>query len=110
MEAMRAISLYGAQRDWIFREAATKFLSENTHKRSLERDARALAAMDSYIGDLPGRRVHHETLQTYVRARLKEGISPGTINRDLAVVRRILNLAARLWRDEAFGPGLPHRR
>lgn len=100
MEARRAVALYGEPKKWIFREAATKFLNENTHKRSLERDARALAAMDPYIGDLPGHRVHHDSLQPYVRARLKEGTSPGTINRDLAVVRRILNLAARLWRDE----------
>jgi len=27
-------------------------------------------------------------------------IAAGTINRDLAVARRILNLCARLWRDE----------
>ena len=106
MEALRAIRVYGAQRDWIFREAATKFLIENTHKRSLERDARSLATLDPFIGKLPGRRVHHDTLQPYVRARLKAGISPGTINRDLAVVRRILNLATRLWRDERDRPWL----
>jgi integrase len=51
-------------------------------------------------------RVHYDTLQPYIRARLRGGISPGTINRDLAVVRRILNLAARLWRDEADRPWL----
>jgi integrase len=106
MEAARAVRLFGARRDWTFREAATKFLSENTHKRSLERDARALASLDPYIGELPGRRVYHDTLQPYVRARLRGGTSPGTINRDLAVVRRILNLAARLWRDEADRPWL----
>ncbi len=106
MEAARAVELFGARRDWIFREAATKFLTENTHKRSLERDARALARLDPFIGELRGRRVHHDTLQPYVRARLQNGISPGTINRDLAVVRRILNLATRLWRDEADRPWL----
>lgn len=38
-------------RDWstLFREAATKYLEENQHKRSLERDARALATLDAYI-------------------------------------------------------------
>jgi len=106
MEEARAIRLFGAHREWIFREAATKFLSENTHKRSLERDARALTSLDPFIGEMPGRRVHHDTLQPYIRARLQAGISPGTINRDLAVVRRILNLAARLWRDEADRPWL----
>ncbi len=106
MEEVRAVRLFGARREWIFREAATKYLTENSHKRSLERDARALTTLDPFIGELPGRRVHHDTLQPFVRARLKAGISPGTINRDLAVVRRILNLAARLWRDEEDRPWL----
>jgi integrase len=121
VQEAREVRLLGAQRTRIFREAATKFLEENTHKRSLERDARALKALDPFIGELPLRRVHHETLQHYVRARLQAGISPGTINRDLAVVRRILNLSARLWRDESDRPWLttppliqmqrhPHRR
>jgi hypothetical protein len=53
----------------------------------------------SLYRELPLQRVHHDTLQPFVRARLAKGISPGTVNRDLAVVRRILNLSARLWRD-----------
>lgn len=121
VQEAREIRLLGAQRVRSFREAATKFLEENTHKRSLERDARALKALDPFIRELRLRRVHHETVQPYVRARLQAGISPGTINRDLAVVRRILNLSARLWRDESDRPWLttppliqmqrhPHRR
>jgi integrase len=85
---------------------ATKYLEENQHKRSLERDARALSILDPYIRDLPLRRVHHDTVQVYVRGRLAGGISPGTINREMAVVRRILNLCARLWRDESDRPWL----
>jgi integrase len=99
LQAARATRLFGAREVHTFREAATKYLEDNQHKRSLERDARALATLDPYIGELPLQRVHHDTLQHFVRARLGAGISPGTINRDLAVVRRILNLCARLWRD-----------
>jgi integrase len=99
LQAARATRLFGAREEHTFRKAATKYLEENQHKRSLERDARALATLDPYIGELPLQRVHHDTLQHFVRARLGAGISPGTINRDLAVVRRILNLCARLWRD-----------
>jgi len=51
--------------------------------------------------------VHHDTLTPYIRSRLANGRSPGTINRDLAVVKRILNLASRLWRDETDRPWLP---
>ncbi len=103
---MREVRLFGARQERTFRVAATKYLEENQQKRSLERDARALASLDRYIGELPLRRVHHDTLQTYIRFRLGAGISPGTINRDLAVVRRILNLSARLWRDESDRPWL----
>jgi len=80
---------------------ATKYLNEHLHKRSLERDARGLQSLDSYVGNLPLSRIHQDSLGKYVQARLKAKISPGTINRDLAVVRRILILAARAWRDES---------
>lgn len=106
MEQVRALHYFGIARERTFREAATRFLEENQHKRSLERDARGLAAMDPYIGDLPVRRVHHDTLKPYINVRLAAGKAAGTVNRDLAVVRRILNLSARLWRDENDRPWL----
>jgi len=102
----RQVHLFGERRDHNFREAAAKFLAENQHKRSLERDRRALTVLDPFIGSLSLQRVHHDTLAPYVRSRLENGRSPGTINRDLAVVRRILNLASRLWRDETDRPWL----
>jgi len=40
------------------------------------------------------------TLESYVRDRRSQGTKNGTLRRDLAVVRRVLNLASRLWRDE----------
>jgi hypothetical protein len=52
-------------------------------------------------GDLPLRQVHQGTLEAFIRHRRKQGMRANTINRDLAVVRRILTLAARLWRDES---------
>jgi hypothetical protein len=58
----RRVHLYGEQREHTFKEAVDKFLAENGHKRSLERDRRALAMLDSFIGILPLRRVHHDTL------------------------------------------------
>jgi hypothetical protein len=38
----RGVHLFGEQREHIFREAASKFLAENQHKRSLERYEREL--------------------------------------------------------------------
>jgi hypothetical protein len=69
------------------------------HKRSISRDAQALKLLDPYIGELSLRQVHSGTLSRYVERRSSK-VKPGTINRDLSTVRRILNLAARSWRDE----------
>jgi len=107
MTQARHVHLFGEPCEHSFREAAAKFLAENQHKRSLKRDQRALAVLDPFIGALPLQRVHHDTLAPYIRSRLEKGRSPGTINRDLAVVRRILNLASRLWRDATDRPWLP---
>jgi len=103
---LRETRIFGAREVRTFRAAATKYLKEHQHKRSLERDARALVILDPFIGERPVQRVHHDALQPFVRSRLEEGISPGTINRDLAVVRRILVLCARLWRDDKDRPWL----
>ncbi|MEM6575685.1 MAG: site-specific integrase, partial [Pseudomonadota bacterium] len=56
--------------------------------------------LDPFIGDLPLDKVHLGTLQGFIAARKAQGVKTKSINLALAVVRRILNLAARLWRDE----------
>ena len=52
-----------------------------------------------YIGDLLVDQVYMGTLERFMNDRRAQGVS-ATVNRTLAIVRRILNLAARLWRDE----------
>jgi hypothetical protein len=42
--------------------------------------------LDPYIGNLTVQQVHYGTLQPFIRGRLEAGKSPGTVNRDLAVV------------------------
>lgn len=84
----------------IWRQAALKYAQDYSHKRSIERDVRDLKALDPYIGKLPLSQVHAGTMQRFIDARRKEGIKSGTVNRSLAVARRILRLAAELWRDD----------
>jgi integrase len=53
-----------------------------------------------WIGHVTLDRIHFGTLQPWVQKRRKDGMSPGTINHGLKIVRRILNLAATEWFDE----------
>jgi integrase len=51
--------------------------------------------------------VHQGTIQPYIEYRRSQGIKSGTVCRELAVVRRILTLASRVWRDLDNQPWLP---
>lgn len=102
-EEIRQQVVYGVRPTRFFRQAATKYLNE-TVKRSLDRDAGCLRILDSYIGDMPIEEIHMGTLQPYMQARKKAGVKSGSVSRELAVVRRILTLAARVWRDENNKP------
>jgi integrase len=95
--------MFGVRPIRTFRQAATRYLEE-TIKRSIGRDAQALMILDPYVGDLPIEKVHMGTLRNYIERRKVAGIKSGTVARELAVVRRILNLAARMWRDESDKP------
>ncbi len=100
IEEIRQITLFGVRPNRTFRDAASKFLEENLHLASIGDYAMYLKQLDPFIGDLSLEKVHLGTLQPFIKARRKQGVKTKTINLALSVVRRILNLSARLWRDE----------
>ncbi len=100
LETIRQAKVYGVRPKRLFREAATKFLLEHQHKRSLRDDVSRLKILDGYIGSLILESVHMGSLQAYIAARQKEGVKIRTINHGLQITRHILNLAASEWMDE----------
>ena len=100
IDQIRSANVYGLRTDRTFRAAATKFLEENQHKRSLADDALLLRQVDPFIGELKLRQVHMGSLQAFIAKRRTAGVKSRTINNALALVRHILNLAASEWRDE----------
>ncbi|MEM7706205.1 MAG: site-specific integrase [Pseudomonadota bacterium] len=99
-ETIRSAKVYGVRPDRTFEQAAIKFVRENQHKRSLNRDICCLKQLMPFIGDLPINRIHRGTLDPWIDHRREEGRATGTINHGLKVVRRILNLAEYEWFDE----------
>lgn len=100
IEEVRQSVLFGKRPDRCFRDAATKYLEENTNLKSIADYATHLKQLDPFIGHLPLEKVHLGTLQPFIDARRRGGIKTKSINLALGVVRHILNLASRLWRDE----------
>lgn len=103
LEALRHRRVHGAQPEVTFNQAAGRFIEENRQLASIESYAYHLKAVVPFIGELLLEQVHSGTLRAFVDARLKAGVSHKTINLSLAAVRRVLNLAARTWRDEESG-------
>ena len=94
IESIRRAVIFGVRPTRTFREAATRYLKEYLHKRSIDRDAHDLKTVDPFIGDLELNRVHDGTLQKFIKHRLhKDGVAVGTVNRTLSVVRRVLSLS-----------------
>lgn len=94
--------IYGVRPKHLFREAATKYLLENQHKRSIETDAIHLEQLVKWIGNTALDQIHDGTLKPFVLHRQSDGKKNKTINLAMEVVRRILKLAACSWRDD-FG-------
>ena len=99
-EELRKANVYGIRPKRLFKEAATKFLMENQHKRSIRDDASLLKKLIPFIGDFTLELIHMGSLQPFIEARTQDGVSRRTINHGLKVVRRILNLAANEWMDD----------
>lgn len=99
LDQLRRARVYGERPRRTFRQAAERYVATST-KRSLGSDVPHLRSVMPYIGQLELPHVHQGTLQPWIDARLADGKAAATVNRGLAVVRRVLTLCARLWRDE----------
>lgn len=100
LETLRQAHLFGVRKKWTFNEAAAKYLLDHQHKVSLQTDIYMLESIMPFIGKLMLDQIHDVTLAPYIKQRRADGRSHKTINLALALVRRILNLASRSWRDD----------
>ena len=100
LERLRQSQLFGMRARRTFDEAAAKYLLDHQEKVSLKNDIYLLESLMPFIGQLTLDQIHDGTLQNYVQDRRAKGLAHKTVNLALALVRRILNLAARSWRDD----------
>lgn len=101
LEQERQRRIFGVRVRRTFKEAATRHLQEETArgKRSLDVDVWAIESVVGDLGELFLDQVCNEALTDYIDRRRAEGCKARTVNLALQVVRRVLNKAARLWRD-----------
>jgi integrase len=82
-----------------FEEAALRYVEENRHIASIEDVILHLTLTADFVNRLPLDQVHDGTLKPFIDKRRADGVKASTINHSLEVVRRVLNAAARRYRD-----------
>ncbi len=99
LNEIRRVDVYRERPYRTFEQAAALYLDEIATRRSFTRDDQALRMTLPHLGSLELGDIHHGRLAEYAAARLQRGLSAGTVNRDMAVVRQVLKSAARRYHE-----------
>ena len=79
--------------NYIWQEAAIKWLQESSHKKSIADDKMHLRILDDYLRDKTLQSVSRQEIEVIIESRRKGGVTNATINRTLALLRSILRKA-----------------
>jgi integrase len=101
-----------------FEEAAAHYVELHEKKLSIRDEIAWLKELMPFVGNLPLDRIYDATLKPFVEAQrtkpvragrfiVRHGVKSKTINLKLGLVRHILRLASRSWRDEEGSTWLP---
>src|SRR5262245_25978605 len=80
-----------------FENLADDFLADYriNGKRSLDKAERSVRHLHHFFGAMRAREITTDKVRAYIQQRQKEGVSNAEINRELAALKRMFNLAVR---------------
>ena len=76
------------------RDAATKYLKDHTRRRGISRDATALKNLRPLHRGQVHRRIHDGTFDKFRKDREAEGVSVGSVDRDVGTAARVRLISA----------------
>ena len=78
-------------------------------KKSLDRAERSIKHLKAFFGDMKAIDITTDKIRTYQGMRQEEGAENGTINRELAALKRMFNLASQMTPSKVkHVPYMPH--
>lgn len=83
------------QHSW--QEAVVRWLSEKTHKRTLKNDRDIFIYLNDFLGGKQLDEIDKRLIDEIRQKKLSTGVSNGTVNRILALIRAVLNTAKDEW-------------
>lgn len=78
-------------------EAVLRWLDEKSHKASISDDKRNFRWLDSHLAGMKLADIDRDCIGRICAARRKEGVSNGTVNRTLSLLRSVLRAAMNDW-------------
>lgn len=87
----------GVKPSHTWEEAVVRWLDEKSHKASIEDDKRKFVWLHAQLTGMALERVDRDCVDRISQARRKAGVSNGTVNRTLALLRAVLRAAAHDW-------------
>ena len=82
---------------YTWQEAVVRWLSEQSHKKSIHEDKNHLRWLHQYLNDSKLDEINKTKIDSIRLAKLQTGVANSTVNRMLAVLRSILNKAKDDW-------------
>jgi integrase len=80
-----------------WQEAVVRWLSESSHKKSIETDKFKLRWLDQHLNNINLDKITKTKIDEIKVAKKSEGVSNSTVNRTLELLRSILNRARHEW-------------
>ena len=87
----------GGKPSRMWEEAVLPWLSEKSHKASIEDDRRNFRWLHSHLSGVAVDRIDRNRVDEITLARKSGGVSNGTVNRTLALLRAVLRSAVHDW-------------
>ncbi len=89
--------LMGKKRLVMWPEAEKRWLEEKSHKRSIIDDIRSFEWLQPYLYSYAVKDINKDLIEELAKRKEKEGVSPATVNRLLALIKAVLNKSAKEW-------------
>lgn len=80
-----------------WKEAVPRWLDEKSHKASIADDRRNFRWLDAHLSGLNLSEIDRNAVDRITLGRKKEGVSNGTVNRTLSLLRSVLRTACHDW-------------
>lgn len=87
----------GAKERHSWQEAVIRWLTEQSHKKSLKDDKVHFRWLDRHLSGMMLDNIDKSVIDTIKKSKLSDGSSKATVNRVLALLRSVLNMAKNEW-------------